>query len=69
MPSKKRRRPYRRKSGANYKILAGITDDGSEYPPEAVEFLKAVDRLKRLLGRQPSDCEVLRLLKSLGWRK
>ena len=44
------------------------THIGSEYTPEQLEFLKAIDALKR--GRPfPTWIEVLNLLKSMGYKR
>lgn len=43
---------------------------GSEYTPDQVEFLRAVDRYKREHRRPyPTWAEVLAVAKSLGYRK
>jgi hypothetical protein len=46
------------------------TLDGREYTPEQVEFMLAMDRYKRENCRPfPTCLEVLRVAKSLGYRK
>lgn len=43
---------------------------GSDYTDEEREFLVAMDRYKRSRRRpHPSWCEVLAVLRGLGWRK
>jgi hypothetical protein len=46
------------------------TDTDNDYSDEEFEFLKAMDRYKRDYHRpNPTCCEVLAVLISLGWRK
>ncbi len=46
------------------------SDGDSDYTDEEFEFLKAMDRYKRDYHRpNPTCCEVLAVLMSLGWRK
>ena len=40
-----------------------------DYSDEEREFLAAVDRERRRLGRPPTCCEILALAISLGYRK
>jgi predicted nucleic acid-binding protein len=47
---------------------SSITTDGTQYDDEAREWLQAVDREQRRVGRRLSWAEVLRLAKSLGYR-
>ena len=42
---------------------------GSEITPEAVQFGKAMHRLKQLLGRTPDAAEVFRAAKAMGYRR
>lgn len=43
---------------------------GSDYTPEEIEFLVAIDQYKRRTGRRfPTWMEVLNVLRGLGWRK
>ena len=48
----------------------GISTDGSEYTPDEIEFLKAMEQYKREHRRPfPKWSEVLAVLRSLGYRK
>ena len=50
--------------------LFSSTAIGSEYTPEEVEFLRAIDRYKRANRRPfPTWLEVLNVLRELGWGK
>jgi hypothetical protein len=40
-----------------------------DYSDEEREFLAAVDRERRRLGRPPTCCEILEVAKLLGYRK
>ncbi len=47
-----------------------VGEDGIGYTEEEFEFLKAIDRYKRIRNRPfPTCCEVLMVLKSLGYAK
>ncbi len=49
--------------------LAG-TNIGANYDKEELELFRAMEAYKFVTGRRfPSSSEVLRVLKSLGWRK
>ena len=49
--------------------MSSSVQDG-QYDAEQLEFLRAMDEFKRVNGRPyPTWCEVLSVLKSLGWRK
>lgn len=48
----------------------GTVNIGANYSEEEVEFLKAIDRLKRETGTNfPTNTQIFRLLLSLGYRK
>ena len=59
-PPKKRRSDHR-------KTFRGY--DGCDYTADEVEFGKAMERLKRQLGRTPTWCEVFAAAKELGYRR
>lgn len=42
---------------------------GSEYEPEEVEFLKAIQAWRSENHRHPTMTELLGIAKGLGWRK
>ncbi len=43
---------------------------GAEYTPEEIEFLQAMDAYMRIKGKRfPTFTEVLKVAKSLGYRK
>jgi hypothetical protein len=51
-------------------LRAGRTDDGSQYDADAVEFMLAMDRYKRVARRPyPTAADVLAVARSLGYRK
>lgn len=46
------------------------THQGAAITPDAVEFGRAMERYKRMENRPYPDCaDILRVLKSLGYRK
>jgi len=51
--------PKRRRGVENY----------NEYTDDEVEFLKAIMALKEDVGPHPTDAQVLRMFKALGYRK
>lgn len=45
-------------------------EDATDYSPEEFEFLRAMEKYRREQRRPfPTCCEVLRVLKSLGYRR
>ena len=42
---------------------------GSEYTPDEVDFLRAIDRARTRGRRFLTNIELLRLAESLGWRR
>ena len=64
---RQRRVPVPRKDGT-FRRWGQSTDSGTEYTPEQLEFLRAIDQLKQRRPF-PTWCEVLDVLLALGYRK
>ena len=60
----------RTRKGRPRVLSDNLTDDGSEYTPAEIEFMKAMDQFKRDNQRPfPTWKEVLGVMLALGYRK
>ncbi len=54
----------------NKPAVSPLTYDDPEYDADDCEFMRAVEAYKKRTGRRfPSNCELLGIAKSLGYRK
>lgn len=61
--------PHRTPKGPRRRFIDPTTCD-RDYGPEEVEFMRALDRYKRVSGRMfPTCSEILEVVRSLGYQR